>query len=140
MPFSPVETTCLYHAAINALDFEAIAALFAIDAVYASSGIGEIAGRQAILEAFKAYFAVYPDQVAEDDLIEQLSPRSAKSVWRLVATHNGTGEVSRRSGEEVILFDEAGKILRVTVQDRDASRDVTESTAADRVEGGHQTA
>ena len=140
MPFSPVETTRLYHAAINALDFEAIAALFAIDAVYASSGIGEIAGRHAILEAFKAYFAVYPNQVAEDDLIEELSPRSAKSVWRLVATHNGTGEVSRRSGEEVILFDEAGKILRVTVQDRDASRDVTESTAADRVEGGHQTA
>lgn len=140
MPFSPVETTRLYHAAINALDFEAIAALFTIDAVYASSGIGEIAGRQAILEAFKAYFAVYPDQVAEDDLIEQLSPRSAKSVWRLVATHNGTGDLSRRSGEEVILFDEAGKILRVTVQDRDASRDVTESTAADRVEGGHQTA
>ncbi|MGN8019249.1 nuclear transport factor 2 family protein [Phyllobacterium sp. 22229] len=140
MPFNPVETTRLYHSAINALDFEAIAGLFATDAVYASSGIGEIAGRQAILEAFKAYFAVYPDQVAEDDLIEQLSPRSAKSVWRLVATHNGTGEVSRRSGEEVILFDEAGKILRVTVQDRDASRDVTESTAADRVEGGHQTA
>lgn len=133
MPFSPVETTRLYHAAINALDFEAIAALFAIDAVYASSGIGEIAGRQAILEAFKAYFAVYPDQVAEDDLIEELSPRSAKSVWRLVATHNRTGEVSRRSGEEIIRFDEAGKILRVTVQDRDASRDVTESTAADRM-------
>lgn len=117
MPFSPVETTRLYHAAINALDFEALAGFFAIDAVYASSGIGEIAGQEAILDAFKVYFASYPDQVAEDDLIEELSPRSARSVWRLVATHRETGEVSRRSGEEVILFDAAGKILRVTVQD-----------------------
>lgn len=117
MPFSPVETTRLYHAAINALDFEALAGFFTTDAVYASSGIGEIAGREAILDAFKAYFASYPDQVAEDDLIEELSPQSARSFWRLAATHNKTGEVSRRSGEEVILFDASGKILRVTVQD-----------------------
>lgn len=117
MPFSPVETTRLYHTAINALDYEALAGFFATDAVYASSGIGEIAGRKAILDAFKAYFAVYPDQIAEDDLIEELSSRSARSVWRLVATHNETGEVSRRSGEEVILFNGSGKILRVTVQD-----------------------
>ena len=97
MPFSPVETTRLYHAAINALDFEALAGFFAIDAVYASSGIGEIAGQEAILDAFKVYFASYPDQVAEDDLIEELSPQSARSVWRLVATVKCPGVPGRKS-------------------------------------------
>ena len=55
MLFSPVETTRLYHAAINALDFEALAGFFAIDAVYASSGIGEIAGQEAILDVKRKF-------------------------------------------------------------------------------------
>jgi ketosteroid isomerase-like protein len=117
MPFDPIIHVRLYHAAINAFDFKTIGDCFAQDAVYASKGIGEIAGREAIVKAFQSYFAIYPDQVAKDDLIEALSPRSARALWRLTATHVETGELYTRSGEETIFFDEGGKISRVDVHD-----------------------
>ena len=117
MSFDPVERLRLYHAAINALDYETIEAFFAEDAVYASPGVGDIAGRDAIVAAFRSYFAVYPDRVAGDDLVEALSPRSARAVWRLVATDARNGAALRRRGEEIVSFDPAGKILRIEVRD-----------------------
>lgn len=116
--FDPVEQTVAYHAAINALDFAAIEAFFAEDAVYISGGVGgTIAGRAPILAAFRSYFAAYPDQVAEDTEIEALGPQAARAVWQLKATHDETGEPLVRSGEETITFDDAGRIVRVEVTD-----------------------
>jgi ketosteroid isomerase-like protein len=119
MAFDPVQALIAYHDAINQLDFEAIATMFAEDALYVSPGTGgETRGRAVILQAFRDYFARFPDQHAEDDLVELVGERSVRSLWRLEATDRATGEVIRRQGEEVTDFDDAGRIVRVTVFDR----------------------
>lgn len=116
--FNPLDRLIAYHEAINALDFAAITAMFAEDAVYDSGGLGGVvAGRAPIMEGFRTYFDIYPDQVATDRLVEQVGERSVRSLWTLTATHASTGEKLVRSGEEIVTFDEAGRISRVEVTD-----------------------
>ena len=116
--FDPAEAVRAYHAAIDTLDFDAIDAFFADGAVYRSAGTGGVVeGREAILAAFRRYFAEFPNQLAEDSLIEAIAPDKARSLWSLQATSEATGTVSRRSGEEIVTFDAAGKIVLVEVLD-----------------------
>ncbi|MGR6465566.1 nuclear transport factor 2 family protein [Rhizobium sp. PAMB 3182] len=115
--FDPVENLKRFHAAINALDFDVIDACFADDVVYLSGGTGNVEGKVNVMTAFRRYFNAYPDQVAENDAVYRLSDRSAKSVWRLRATHSVTGAPLVRRGEETIHFDENGEIIRVEVTD-----------------------
>jgi ketosteroid isomerase-like protein len=116
--FDPVQRAVAYHDAINALDFAIIEASFAEDAVYVSGGVGgRIEGREAIMAAFRSYFAAYPDQVAEDTQIEAVGDSAVRAVWRLTATHNETGEKLIRTGEETVTFNADGRIIRVDVSD-----------------------
>lgn len=107
-----------YHAAMNALDYEALAGFLTETAVYVSDGVGVFEGRDAILTGFRAYFAEYGDQVAEDDAIEAISERAVRSAWRLTATSAKTGQKLVRSGEETVFFDRDGFIEKVIVRDR----------------------
>lgn len=108
-----------YHAAIDRLDFEAIAQFFADDAVYISGGVGgTIHGREPIMAAFSSYFSEFPDQVSVDNSVESLSAFEVRSVWQLKATSRKTGDTVRRGGEEVVTLDGAGKIVRVEVNER----------------------
>jgi limonene-1,2-epoxide hydrolase len=110
----PAEIIRRYHAAINALDFGAIEAMFAADIVYDSGGVGgTILGRDAVMAAFRTYFTEYPDQVSEDLSIETLSPKTARSVWALRAT---TAAPYNRQGTETITLDDNGRIVRVEVE------------------------
>ncbi|MBL8584539.1 MAG: nuclear transport factor 2 family protein [Rhizobiaceae bacterium] len=113
----PAEAVRRYHDAINRLDYQALDDFFAQDAVYVSNGIGTVSGKEAILASFRAYFAEYPDQVAVDDLIENISAVEARSVWRLAATSARTGQPLIRSGEEIVRLDAEGRIERVYVRD-----------------------
>ena len=89
--FNPLDRLIAYHDAINALDFEAITAMFAEDAVYDSGGLGGVvAGRAPIMEGFRTYFDIYPDQVANDSLVEQLGERSLRSLGGMTGTHEST--------------------------------------------------
>ncbi len=116
--FDPVRQLAIYHDAINALDFAAIDAFFAEDAVYVSGGVGgRIEGREAIMAAFRQYFAAYPDQVAEDTEIEAVGGHAARAVWQLTASHSETGEKLVRTGEETVTFSADGRIVRVDVRD-----------------------
>jgi ketosteroid isomerase-like protein len=117
LAFDPVENLKRFHAAINALDFDVIDDCFAEDVAYLSGGTGNVEGKAQVMAAFRRYFEAYPDQVAENDAVYRLSDNSAKSVWRLKATHAVTGEPLVRRGEETIYFDAAGKIVRVEVTD-----------------------
>lgn len=118
MRFNPVARLIAYHDAINALDFSTIEAMFDEDAIYDSGGLGGVvAGRQPIMEGFRSYFDAYPDQVAEDSVVEALDGLRVRSVWTLTATHCLTGEKLVRAGEEIVTFDGDGKILRVEVTD-----------------------
>lgn len=118
--FDPAAALARYHAGLNALDWPAIEAAFAEAATYVSNGVGALTGRDAILAAFRAYFAEYSDQVATDERIEAMGPRSARAVWTLTATSVRSGRVSKRSGVEMIDFDAEGRILRVDVVDEPA--------------------
>lgn len=119
MAFDPVARLVAYHDAINQLDFSTIEAMFAEDAVYDSGGLGGVvSGRGPIMEGFRSYFDAYPDQVAEDSVIEALDGLRVRSVWTLTATHGKTREKLVRSGEEIVTFDEQGNIQRVEVTDR----------------------
>ena len=119
MAFDPVARLVAYHDAINALDFSTIESMFSENAVYDSGGLGgAVTGRASIMEGFRAYFDTYPDQVAEDSVVEALDGLRVRSVWRLTATHRQTGERLVRTGEETLTFDPAGQIIRVDVIDR----------------------
>ncbi len=117
MPLDPVALVERFHAAINALDFETIEAFFTEEARYTSGKVGGLEGREAIMNGFRRYFSEYPDQVAEDSLIEAVSPVSACAVWRLSATSSTTGKPLQRQGEETITFNEHGRIVQVDVTD-----------------------
>ncbi|AVA20631.1 MULTISPECIES: nuclear transport factor 2 family protein [unclassified Rhizobium] len=117
MIFDPAERITLFHDAINRLDFEAIEDFFAENATYVSNGVGSLAGREAIMEAFHGYFDTYPDQTAVNSLVETLTPLSGRSVWSVRATNSKTGKPLIREGEETITFDEDGRVVRVEVTD-----------------------
>ncbi len=113
----PAEIQLRYHAAINALDYQSIEAMFAADIVYDSGGVGGIiSGRDAVMAAFRVYFAEYPDQVSEDLSVETLSPNTARSAWALQATSATTGAPYKRQGTETVTVDQDGRIVRVTVE------------------------
>ncbi|SMC67389.1 nuclear transport factor 2 family protein [Rhizobium sp. RU36D] len=117
MSFDPAVRLQQFHDAINRLDYAAIESCFASDVLYLSGGTGNVAGRDAVMAAFRRYFETYPDQVASNDKVERLSDRQARSFWRLRATHAVTGEALIRQGIETITFDEQGAITEVRVED-----------------------
>jgi len=118
MTLDPVALLRRYHAALNAYDAAAVKPMFAEDAVYESPGVnGRIAGRNAIIAAFTAYFADHPDQHAIDDEVALLAPDAVRSVWRLEATARSTGQRVARRGVETVTFGSDGLIRHVEVTD-----------------------
>lgn len=119
MSLDPVMLVKRYHEALNAYDEKTVAPMFSPGATYVSPGVsGTLAGRDAIITAFSAYFAEHPDQLAVDEAIEQIAPFTARSSWRLQATKASTGEKIVRRGIEIITFENSGLILHVEVKDR----------------------
>ena len=119
MTIDPVALLRRYHAALQPYDRAAVAGMFAPGAVYLSPGVnGRLEGRAAILAAFEAYFAEYPDQQAEDEEITSISPFAARAVWRLAAKSVTSGRRVERRGIERVFFDAGGLITRVEVEDR----------------------
>jgi hypothetical protein len=91
-----------YYAALKHFDYATLEKIFAEDAEYHSSGIGGLYGRPAIIEAMKAYFHEFNDQVSNDDSIEVISPNAVRLHWHLHATTKSSGrkvhrQVLRRS-------------------------------------------
>ena len=118
MSIDPVALLKRYHAALNDYDEETVTAMFAQDAVYVSPGVkGRIAGREAIIAAFTAYFAEHPDQVAIDEAVMLVAPDRAQSVWKLEATARSTGQRVFRRGTQTITFGADGLIRHVEVTD-----------------------
>ena len=106
-----------YYAALSNFDYAALEKLFAEDAEYHSSGIGGLYGRPAIIEAMKAYFHEFGDQVSTNDSVELLSDASVRTHWRLQATTKSSGRKVKRQGIETIHYNPKGLITTVEVQD-----------------------
>lgn len=119
MSIDPVALLKRYHAALNSYHAPTVKAMFAEDAVYVSPGVrGRIAGREAIIAAFTAYFAEHPDQAAIDEAVTLLAPDAVRSAWRLEATARATGRRVTRRGTETVTFDGSGLIRHVEVTDQ----------------------
>ena len=119
MVIDPVELVQRYHDALNRYDSKIMLLMFAEPATYRSPGVGGlIIGRVSIIEAFDAYFAQYPDQIAVDDAFVAIGTHTARADWRLKATSKATGSVYERQGRETVTFNDEGRILRVEVEDR----------------------
>jgi uncharacterized protein (TIGR02246 family) len=115
----PVALLKEYHAALNNFDLDRVEHMFAEDAVYVSAGLnGMLFGRPAIMKAMRAYFNQYTDQISIDESIEVLTPNSARSKWRLSATHVATRQETNRKGTEVISFYNNGLINKIEVTDQ----------------------
>jgi hypothetical protein len=112
-----------YYAALNHFDYAALEKIFAEDAEYYSSGIGGLYGRPAIIEAMKAYFHEFSDQVSTNDSIELLDENSVRTHWRLHATTQSSGRKVKRQGIETIHFNAKGLITTVEVQDVELVKD-----------------
>ena len=106
-----------YYAALKHFDYATLEKIFAEDAEYHSSGIGGLYGRPAIIEAMRAYFHEFSDQVSTNDRIEILSETSVRTHWRLEATTKSSGRKVKRQGIETIHFNPKGLITTVEVQD-----------------------
>ncbi len=119
MTIDPCALAARFHHAINELDFATIEDFFAEDARYVSGKVGGLSGREEIMAAFRRYFDEYPDQIADDSLLEQVSPLAARAVWSLKATSASTGAPFARRGEETITFNTDGKVVNVEVTDYD---------------------
>ncbi len=105
-------------AALNRYDLEAVAEMFAENAIYISEGTGGARqGRDAIIKAFKTYFSLHGDQVNVDHNVRQISATQLQSDWSLTATNQRTGQVVRRKGLQAITFNNAGLIERIQVFD-----------------------
>jgi len=113
----PVALLRRYHAALGAYSAASVAPLFAPDARYLSPGVGALAGREAIIAAFDAYFSRYPDQLSVDDRVQALDARRVRSDWRLQARDATTGAHLMRRGSQTVIFDDAGLIVLVEVSD-----------------------
>ena len=119
MKVDPVALMTRYHAALHDFDAKIVTPMFSPEAVYDSPGVnGRIAGRDAIIAAFIAYFAEHPDQRSVDDAVEQTGALQARARWRLVATAASTGQRIVRQGVETATCDAQGRILRVEVRDQ----------------------
>lgn len=106
-----------YYAALKLFDYATLEKIFAEDAEYHSSGIGGLYGRPAIIEAMRAYFHEFSDQVSTNDSIELLSETSVRTHWRLHATTKSSGRKVTRQGVEIIHFNPKGLIATVEVKD-----------------------
>ena len=114
----PVELVRRYHAALNHFDAAEVTPMFDAAATYTSPSVGTLVGRDAILSAMARYFAEFPDQVAEDEVIEQTGPLTVRCEWKLGATSATTGEKSIRRGVEILTLTPEGRILAIAVEDR----------------------
>lgn len=114
-----------YYTALNSFDYAALEKLFTEDAEYHSSGIGGggLYGRPAIIEAMKAYFHEFSDQVSTNDSIELLGENTVRTHWRLQATTQSSGRKVKRQGIETIHFNPKGLITLVEVQDVEPLKD-----------------
>ena len=109
-----------YVAYSNAHDLKAIAGLLDDRARYESAYAGSLAGRDAILEMMRRFFAELPDVHWDTAGYEEISPGRVAFDFRMHATASDGGAVARE-GREVIGFTACGRIVLIRVAGREAA-------------------
>ena len=106
-----------YVALSNAHRVDLIGPMFADDAVYYSSAVGEYQGVESISDMMQAFFARYPDVFWLSEDFRYASNRVSFSFsFSLQAIDAQSGNSLQRRGIEHIDFDPQGRIKRLEVQ------------------------
>jgi nuclear transport factor 2 (NTF2) superfamily protein len=110
-----IELAHAYVALSNAHRVELIRPMFAADAIYHSSAVGEFQGEDAIIDMMRRFFARYPDVfwLCEDFRCEA---NRVSFDFSLQASDAQSGEQLQRNGIERIEFDAQGLIKRLEVK------------------------
>ena len=109
-----IELARAYVALSNAHRVELILPLFAADAVYTSSAVGEFVGPIAIGDMMQNFFARYPDVFWLTENYRYDNGRVSFD-FGLQATAADSGEHLQRQGVEHIEFNRHGLIRRLEV-------------------------
>ena len=110
-----IELARAYVALSNAHRVDLIRPMFAADAIYRSSAVGEFNGAAAIAKMMRAFFARYPDAYwfCED---YRCSGSRVEFAFSLQASDaRGAGHL-QRSGLEMIEYDADGLIAKLEVK------------------------
>ncbi len=109
-----IELAKAYVALSNAHRVELILPMFAVDAVYTSSAVGEFIGANAIGDMVRGFFAHYPDAfwLAENYRFDN---GRVSFDFGLQASASDSGEQLQRQGIEHIEFDRQGLIIKLEV-------------------------
>jgi hypothetical protein len=104
-----------YVALSNAHRVELIRPMFAADAIYHSSAVGEFQGVDAIIDMMRAFFTRYPDAfwLCENFRCEV---DRVSFDFSLQASDAQSGAQLQRDGIERIEFDDQGMIIRLEVK------------------------
>jgi uncharacterized protein (TIGR02246 family) len=104
-----------YEELLNASDAESIAALYSADSVFMPQGLPTAAGREAVLESYRAIFENIAltiqfeiDEIVADESIATALTRSNGSV-RI----NATGDEAPESNRELFVFAREGGAWRI---------------------------
>jgi hypothetical protein len=110
-----IELAKAYVALSNAHRVELILPMFAAEAVYTSSAVGEFIGPSAIGDMMQGFFARYPDVfwLAENFRFDN---GRVSFDFGLLATAADSGAQLQRQGVERIEFDGQGLIRKLEVQ------------------------
>ena len=109
-----IELARAYVALSNAHRIDLITRMFANDAVYRSSAVGEFQGVDAIADMMQAFFKRYADIFWTCNNFQYESNRVSFD-FKLQASDSQSGETLQRGGLELIEFDNEGSIKTLEV-------------------------
>jgi hypothetical protein len=124
-PTERIELTKAYVALSNAHRLDLVLPLFAAEATYRSTYVGEFAGKPAIGRMMAEFFTRFPDVYWEVEAYRGLGANAVEFAFVMTATEATTGQTVRRQAVETLEFTDAGLIIRVAVTDPPTSSRVT---------------
>jgi hypothetical protein len=91
--------------------------LFAEQALYHSTFVGEFTGRAAIRSMMTDFFARFPDVYWTVTEYRSVDERTVEFTFTMTATAAATGQAVQRQARETLEFTDAGLIARLSVND-----------------------
>ena len=112
-----IALTRRYVDASNAHDLAAVRSQLAENISYSSSGVGEHAGRDTVMEMMTGFFTRFPDVHWSCEDYRVRGDNGAEFEFVLRATAADDGVTIERNGNERLFFDAAGLVRRIEVRD-----------------------
>ncbi|MDV7392401.1 nuclear transport factor 2 family protein, partial [Arthrospira platensis SPKY1] len=107
-PTERIELAKAYVALSNAHRLDLVLPMFAAEATYRSTYVGEFAGKPAIGRMMAEFFARFPDVYWEVSAYRERGANAVEFAFVMTATEAATGQAVRRQAVETLEFTDAG--------------------------------